>query len=154
MKRHLLAALLLALPASAIPQEEQVIDWTWSVVATEGRPAGGKRYELQFRGSIAPGYIVYGSDFQVDIGPRPVRLKFDAPEVTPQGSLRSTGTRRRLDPVFKGEYSYFQGSAQLSQQIAVKEGVSRVTGTLRGQTCREADGTCSLFARRFEIDLP
>jgi hypothetical protein len=83
-----------------------------------------------------------------------VRVKFETPEVVPQGSLRSTGTRRRLDPVFKGEYSYFQGAAQLSQQIQVKSGVSRVSGTLRGQTCREADGTCSLFSRRFEIDLP
>lgn len=152
-RRHLLAALLLAIPASAIPQEEQVIDWTWNAVAAPGQ-ADQKRYDLHFKGSIASGYIVYGSDFEVDIGPRPVRLKFDAPEVTAQGSLQSAGTRRRLDPVFKGEYSYFQGTAQLSQQIAVKGGVSRVTGTIRGQTCREADGTCSLFSRRFEIDLP
>jgi len=153
-RRHLLAALLLAIPVSAIPQEEQVIEWTWNAVASTDQSAGERRYDLHFKGSIGSGYILYGSDFEVDIGPRPVRLKFDAPEVTPRGSLQSTGTRRRLDPVFKGEYSYFQGTAQLSQQITVKNGVSHVTGTIRGQTCREADGTCALFSRKFDLPLP
>lgn len=155
-RRHLFAALLLAIPASALPQEEQVIDWTWSAAAapSSGQSTGERLYDLRFTGHIASGYIVYGSDFEVDIGPRPVRLKFDAQEVAPQGSLQSTGARRRLDPVFKGEYSYFEGTAQLSQQIAVRSGVTRVSGTIRGQTCREADGTCALFSSKFDLPLP
>ena len=153
--RNLLAAALLAaLPALTPAQEaDNIISWQWTALPT---PAAGERvYELRFTGGIAGGYIVYGSDFQVDIGPRPTRLKLDAPEaVTPRGSLLSAGTHRRLDPVFKGEYSYFESKAQLTQQVAVKSGVTRVSGTIRGQTCREADGTCALFNQRFEIDLP
>jgi hypothetical protein len=148
------AALLVVVPALAPSQEaDEIVNWRWTAVPT---PSASERvYELRFNASIAGGYIVYGSDFQVDIGPRPTRLKFDAPEaVTPRGSLQSAGTHRKLDPVFKGEYSYFDGKAQLTQQVAVKNGVSRVSGTIRGQTCREADGTCALFNQRFEIDLP
>ena len=153
--RNLLAAALLAaLPALTPAQEtDNIINWQWTAVPA---PAAGEHvYELHFTGGIASGYIVYGSDFQVDIGPRPTRLKLDAPEaVTTRGSLQSAGTHRRLDPVFKGEYSYFESKAQLTQQVAVKSGVTRVSGTIRGQTCREADGTCALFNQRFEIDLP
>jgi len=153
--RNLLAAALLAaLPALTPAQEaDNIISWQWT--ALPAAFAADRVYELHFTGSIAGGYIVYGSDFQVDIGPRPTRLKLDAPEaVTPRGSLQSAGTHRRVDPVFKGEYSYFDGKARLTQQVAVKSGVTRVSGTIRGQTCREADGTCALFNQRFEIDLP
>lgn len=148
------AAWLFAVPVAALPQTsgDQAIEWTSSVVAVAGL---GHTYELRLEGRIASGYIVYGPDFEVDIGPRPVRLKLDAQDgLTARGPLRATETRRRHDPVFNGEYSYLQGVAKLSQQLDVKPGTARVAGTVRGQTCREADGTCSLFSYRFEVDLP
>lgn len=152
-RRHALATMLLAvIPALVVSQdsaEEEVVQWQWTAAA-----AAAGIYDLRFTGRIASGYIVYGADFDVDIGPRPVRLKFDSPEVSPKSPLQSAGSRRRLDPVFKAEYSYFNGTVQLAQQVAVKDGVSRVTGIVRGQTCREADGTCALFSQRFAIDLP
>jgi Disulphide bond corrector protein DsbC len=154
-----IATLAAALAAAAfcapiLPQESAAaVDWQWSATAVTG--AGGKTYELRFSGRIADGYVVYASDFNVDIGPRPTRLRLDdAAHVTPQGTLLSTGAHSKKDPAFKGEYRYFDGTAALSQQVVVKDGTAHVTGALVGQTCREADGTCQLFNQRFDIALP
>ncbi len=144
----------IAFCAPMVAQESApAVEWQWSATPVAG--AVEKAYELRFSGRIAGGYVVYASDFNIDIGPRPTRLRLDdATHVTPQGTLRSTGAHSKKDPAFKGEYRYFEGTAALSQQVVVKDGATHVTGALVGQTCREADGTCQLFNQRFDIALP
>lgn len=129
---------------------------TWSTQAVAVQSANGERlYQLQFRGRIRDGYIVYGSDFSGELGPNPTRLRLDANQpVKLQDSLQSTGTRPGKDKAFDTVYTYFEGEARLSQVVAVEPGATRVTGTLRGQTCYLTDGTCQLFNTRFEIPLP
>lgn len=153
MKRIALSlAALVALSASfvAIPQAaDSPVEW--NALAVKGTQS--RTYELRFTGRIAGGYIVYASDFSIDVGPRPARLRL-ADDVTARGTLQSSGAHSRKDPAFNGEYRYFEGEAQLSQQVFVKDGVTHARGTLVGQACREADGTCSLFNQKFEIALP
>lgn len=128
---------------------------SWITSAQPVKSAGGERlYRLQFAGRITPGYIVYGSDFKVELGPNPTRVRFKADSgITPQGALESVGTRKRTDKTLDIEYTYFDGEAKLSQVVAVANGTARLTGTLVGQTCHEADGTCALFQERFDIPL-
>ncbi len=149
-------ALLLAFAAAAISQQPPAasVQWTNSAVPVQG--ANGERlYRLQFNGRIAPGYIVYGSDFEGALGPNPTRLRLDAREgVAANGKLLSAGTKAGKDKAFNSAYTYFEGEAQLSQVVAVAAGVKNVAGTIRGQTCYEADGTCQLFSAKFDVALP
>lgn len=128
---------------------------SWNTSAEPVKSASGERlYRLQFAGRITPGYIVYGSDFKANLGPNPTRVRFKADSgITAQGALESVGTHKGTDKAFKTDYTYFDGEAKLSQVVAVAEGTTRLTGTLVGQTCHEADGTCALFQERFDIPL-
>lgn len=151
--KSLVASIALTLGASAHAQDAGpgAVSWQWSA-----QPAadGTGSYELSFTGRIAGGYIVYASDFSLDIGPRPTRLKLDdAARVAPRGPLQSTGAHAKKDKAFNGEYRYFEGTARLTQTIAVQPGATRISGILLGQTCREADGTCALFRQPFEVEL-
>lgn len=149
--------LLLALPLCAMPQLAPVADAvTWSAEAVAVAGAAGERlYRLQLTGRITPGYIVYGSDFNAEMGPRPTRLRFDAASsATTREPLRSLGTHKGRDKAFKTDYTYFEGQASLSQMIAVGTGITKITGKVVGQTCHEADGTCVLFNAPFEVTLP
>lgn len=156
MKRNaLFAAGLLAMCLSAAAQQApDAVAWTTSAEAVQGA-AGQRLYRLQFAGRIAPGYVVYGSDFKANLGPNPTRLRFAADSgVTPQGALESVATHKGTDKAFKTGYTYFQGEAKLSQLVVVATGAGRIAGTLVGQTCHEVSGTCALFQERFEIPLP
>lgn len=127
----------------------------WVTAAVPVKTTGERLFRLEFTGRIAPGYIVYGSDFEAELGPNPTRLRFTTKEgVTARDALKSAGTKKGKDPAFNTDYTYFQGEARLSQLVAVAPDVKQVAGTIRGQTCYEADGTCQLFTAPFEIALP
>lgn len=152
-RRQFIAALggLAALPLAAAG-DNPVLDWRWRAEPVES-DAAPRRYRLLLEARISEGYIIYGSDFEADLGPRPTRLRLSDAEALPVGGLRSVDARRRTDKVFRTEYTYFDGVAQLEQVVEVKPGVTRLSGEIRGQTCHEADGTCALFVQRFEVPL-
>lgn len=154
---RILAALsLAALGGSSVTaqQASDAVAWTSKAAPTKDAD-GAQLYRLEFTGRITPGYIVYGSDFKADLGPNPTRIRFEpAAAVTARDSLKSAGTKKGKDKAFDTDYTYFEGEARLSQLVAVAPGTKRVTGTLRGQTCYEADGTCQLFSAPFDIALP
>ncbi len=155
-RSHLLAAgLLAAVALSSHAQQPPAEAVTWKNSAASVKSADGvKLYRLQFEGRIAPGYIVYGSDFEAGLGPNPTRLRLEAQAgVTPRGQLQSAGVKPGKDKAFNSAYTYFEGAARFSQLVAVTAGVKSVTGTIRGQACHETDGTCTLFSARFDIAL-
>lgn len=158
MKRQLLTVAGLGLLAccTAVAQQaaNEVASWNTTVAAVKS-PSGAKLYRLQIDGRISPGYVVYASDFKAELGPNPTRLRF-APDsgVTAQGDLQSTGTHLGKDKSFNVDYTYFEGEAKLSQVVAVAAGTQKIVGTLRGQTCYEADGTCALFTARIDVPVP
>jgi hypothetical protein len=159
MNRHLITAAGLSLlafagAASAQQPAPEASSWNTSVVPVKSAN-GEKLYRLQIDGRIAPGYVVYASDFKAELGPNPTRLRFAADSgVKPQGSLESAGTHQGKDKAFNVDYTYFEGEAKLSQVVAVAAGTDKIVGTLRGQTCYEKDGTCALFTARIEARLP
>jgi hypothetical protein len=145
---------MLAFPLYAQLPPSDAVAWKSSAVAVKSAD-GGKLYRLQFEGHIAPGYIIYGSDFEAGLGPNPTRLRLDAKEgITARDKLQSAGTKAGKDAAFNSAYTYFEGAANLSQLVAVADGVKSVAGTLRGQACHESDGTCTLFSVHFEVPLP
>ncbi len=155
INRHAAFAGLLALSFAVSAQvgPSDAVNWSTRVEPVKGAQ-GERLFRLQFEGRISEGYIIYGPDFDAELGPRPTRLRLDGDAVKARDALLPAGTQRGKDKVFKTDYTYFQGQARLSQVIAAPAGVDKVSGRIVGQTCYEADGTCALFTSRFEVALP
>jgi predicted secreted protein len=131
------------------------LGWSWQAQRVTAAPAGAQReYQLTFVASVAAGYVVYGSDYDAKLGPRPTRVRFaEATPVEAVGPLESVNTKRKYDKAFNAGYSYFSQRVELRQKIRVDADATHVSGRVLGQTCFEADGTCSLFSQPFDIEL-
>jgi thiol:disulfide interchange protein DsbD len=151
----LLLAQLLGLPAvmaGGPGGATDALQWNWRVEAPDkSRP---DVVTLVLTADIAPGYIVYGSNFKGGLGPNPTRLRLkDGQGVEVNLPLESVNPRRRKDRDFGTEYTYFEGHAEFRQRLNVRTDTTQVAVTVSGQSCHEADGTCTLFSQPLDIKL-
>lgn len=125
----------------------------WNFRIEKGEDA--REATLVATAAVPEGYIVYASDFDAPIGPRRARLRLDESSAArTEGDLESVASRRRRDETFNTEYSYFAGRAEVRQKLRLTGEGSRISGRVDGQTCHEADGTCTLFRQPFDLPLP
>ena len=107
---------------------------------------------MVFTADIAPGWILYSSDFNVQIGPRPAKFTFDAnPSLELVGAIAAIGPQRKQEPVI-GTYSYFAGHAEFRQKARLLAPLQPVSGKISGQMCFEESGLCQLFRENFSVD--
>jgi len=67
-----LLALISAIPVGAQEDASQAVTWSWRLATPDARP--GEEAELILEARIAPHWVVYSSDFEAALGPRPARL--------------------------------------------------------------------------------
>jgi len=150
----LLLMALLTAAAVAGPLDranDPALRWHVDVVPTQDRDV----VEVVFRADIAQGWILYSSDFSLDIGPRPAKFSFDAnPSVTLLGPIEPLRSQRKQDKSLGGEYSYFAGNAEFRQKVRVVAPTKNISGRIDGQTCFEESGVCQLFREKFDASLP
>jgi thiol:disulfide interchange protein DsbD len=152
----LLLAQLLGLSATVMAGgpggATDALQWNWRVEAPDkSRP---DVVTLVLTADIAPGYIVYGSDFKSGLGPNPTRLRLkDGQGVEQNQPLESVNAKRRKDQTFGSEYTYFEGRAEFRQRLNIRPETTQVAATVSGQSCHEADGTCTLFNQPLQIEL-
>jgi thiol:disulfide interchange protein DsbD len=144
-----LALVMGALVGSAAPAAEpKHLLWQVSVEPAQARP--GDEVEVVFRADIASGWILYSSDFNIEIGPRPARFTFDAnPSLSLVGPIQAVSPKRKHDKTFGGEYSYFATHAEFRQKAKLVAPLQAVSGKINGQTCFEESGLCELFREEF-----
>jgi hypothetical protein len=150
----LVASMLVWATASAadllgVP-EEQALQWQLSVVPATARP--GDEVELVFAADIATGWILYASDFEAELGPRPARFTFEpGAEVELIGPVKAVRSLRRTDKTWNTEYSCFEKRAEFRQKARLIKGSGTVSGRIDGQTCYETTGLCALFRKEFRL---
>ncbi len=116
--------------------------------------SAGDEVEIVFSATIPEGQILYSSDFDVELGPRPTKFVFETSDaVELQGPVTAVKSQRRKDKAFGTEYTYFEGRAELRQKVRVLKTGTNVTGRINGQTCQEKDGVCLLFKEPFSVRL-
>jgi thiol:disulfide interchange protein DsbD len=149
----LLLMALLTAAAVAGPLDganDPALRWHVDVVPTQDRDV----VEVVFRADIAHGWILYSSDFSLDIGPRPAKFTFDAnPSVALLGPVEPLRAQRKKDESLGGEYSYFAGTAEFRQKVRVSAPTKSISGRIDGQTCFEESGVCQLFREKFAATL-
>ena len=122
----------------------------WHVTLTPANPKPGDDVEVIFSADISKGWILYSSDFHLDIGPLPTRFTFDAnPALSPVGAIRPVEPKHKKDRSLGGEYTYFAGHAEFRQKAKVVAPLNGVSGRIDGQTCFEESGLCELFRETF-----
>jgi hypothetical protein len=139
-------------PASPSPGSQadgQTLRWHVAVVPAQAKP--GDEVELVFIADIGSGWILYSSDFNVEIGPRPAKFTFDAnPSLSLIGPVQAINSQRKKDRNFGTEYSYFAKRAEFRQKARLLAPLTAVSGRIDGQTCFEESGLCELFRENFK----
>jgi hypothetical protein len=108
--------------------------------------------ELILIADIDPHSLVYSSDFKSDIGPQPTAINFSKSEgIEPVGPIVSVEPKRKKDKTWDIELGYFETRAEFRQKIKILRKEYLVRGTIAGQLCNEAEGTCTLFTQPFEV---
>ncbi len=135
----LLAAAASAPAASAQPLSAPSVRTadvvTWRVRAD--RATRGTSARLVLDAQIAPGWRLYALDSPVGI---PLTLTLDPlPAGLAAGRVAQSETRKRYDPAFDADYTYFAGAARVVQQVGVAPGAApgshQVTGAVRYAVC-------------------
>ena len=130
----------------------QTLRWHVAVVPTQAKP--GDVVEVVFTADIASGWILYSSDFNVEIGPRPAKFTFDAnPALELVGPIHAVKAQWKKDNTFNTEYSYFARQAEFRQKARLVSPLGEVSGRIAGQTCFEESGLCELFQEKFKASL-
>jgi hypothetical protein len=130
----------------------QTLRWHVAVVPAQAKP--GDEVEVVFTADIGSGWILYSSDFEVEIGPRPAKFTFDAsPALSLVGPVTAIGSKWKKDASLGTEYSYFATRAEFRQKAKVLAPVQSVSGRIDAQTCFEASGVCELFREKFSAAL-
>jgi hypothetical protein len=137
-----------ALGAPGAQSDGQTLRWHVAIVPAQAKP--GDEVEIVFRADIGSGWILYSSDFELEIGPRPAKFSFDAnPALSLVGPVQAIGSKRKKDATFGSEYTYFASHAEFRQKAKVLAPLKSVSGKINAQTCFEASGVCELFRENF-----
>ena len=122
----------------------------WHVTFAPADAKAGDEVEIVFTADIAPGWILYSSDFNLLIGPRPAKFTFDENAgLALVGAIQPVNPRWKTDRSLGGKYSYFAEHAQFRQKARLVESTGNVSGRITGQTCFEESGLCQLFQEKF-----
>ncbi len=111
--------------------------------------AGGS--ELVLDATVAPGWVLYASDFaQPEIGPRVARITL-ADGAKAEGELKSVASREGHGETFAGayRYTYFTEHGQLRQRLAGSP--RQVKATVQAQVCFEESGLCELVRQEVAV---
>lgn len=146
-----------SLLAGAEPTDAQDSPLAWRWTAVPIHAAAGKEIEIDAAVDIAPGWVLYSSDFTPALfGPRPTKLKLAAaPAYRADGEVEAiqakSGTLK--DASGEAHYKYFSGKGYFKQRVTILDSsaVAEIRGVIRGQVCFEEKGVCQLFTQEFTV---
>lgn len=142
----LLAAFSLSLVRA---EETKALHWRFELKPSAGADNSA---ELILTADIEEHSLVYSSDFKADIGPQPTSVDLTAGEgIEAVGPLVSVQPKRKKDKTWDIELGYFETRAEFRQKVKLLRKDYAARGTIAGQLCNEADGTCTLFTQSFVI---
>ncbi len=116
---------------------------TWQYRASAKEVKAGETIDLIFQADIQADWYLYSSDFNPDLGPQVTTFAFtpsDAFQLV--GKIKPIHAKKKYDPLWEGEYTYFVDKAEFRQTIKVLKTVPSITGSISYQTCSESEGKC------------
>jgi thiol:disulfide interchange protein len=146
---------ILLLPWLSLVTQAQIlkpISWRYEVSAQQVKT--GEEVDLIFRAKIDPGWYLYSSDFDPDLGPMVTTFTFQKhPSYALVGGIKPINPKKKFDKeIWNGEYTYFTGTAEFRQRIKVLQPDPVIKGSFEYQVCTDVDGRCIPFEEDFAFD--
>ena len=145
---------LLALAFSLAGFAQIVNPVTWRHTLEPKNPAVGQTATLVTTMQVAPGWHLYGPDFDPNLGPLLLEIKFEKGKgFEPTGKLLPQGLKREMDEIFGGEVSHWHGTGVVRHKVRITSANPVIAGTYEGQTCTDADGRCVPVSNDFALSI-
>lgn len=134
----MLSGTALAQTSDRAPSKE-IVSWTASAQRSD-KAKPGKLVELTLRGSVLPGWHVYGLE-QLPAGPTPLRVTVETNEfAVVDGTPTASPPTKVQDPSFRLETQYYSEDFSVVVPVRVEPGAQQIPVNVRFQTCN--DRTC------------
>ena len=138
-----LAAAFLLLSHLALAQIQRHATWTHSFSKKEVKV--GETVDLVFKANIDPGWYMYSSDFDPDLGPMLTEIT-----LTPDASYKKVGglkpvkPRKKYEKIWDGYVTYFEGKGEFRQTVLILQENPVIQAAATYQTCSNVTGLCVL----------
>ncbi|MEN7547421.1 protein-disulfide reductase DsbD domain-containing protein [Rapidithrix thailandica] len=124
----------------------------WSYELSKTKYQSGEEIELIFKVKIQAPWYLYSTDFDPDLGPKITSFAFNTHKSYELiGDIQPIKPRKKYDPLWEGEISYFTKTAEFRQKIKVKHSKPQISGTFNFQVCSDEDGKCLNFSQEFNF---
>ncbi|WP_158279635.1 protein-disulfide reductase DsbD domain-containing protein [Arcicella aurantiaca] len=117
-------------------------------------PKIGETLTLIFTATIEKEWKLYATDNSLNPGPIPIEASFtqnDAFELV--GKLQAIKPQKHFDDYWKGNVSYFIGTAKFTQKVKIKKLKAVIEGKIKYQTCTLKDGSCVIGKDKFSYSF-
>ncbi len=136
-------AAFLLLSHLALAQIQRHATWTHSFSKKEVKV--GETVDLVFKATIDPGWYMYSSDFDADLGPMLTEIT-----LTPNASFEKVGKlkpikpKKKFEEVWQGDVTYFEGKGEFHQTVRILQENPTIKAAATYQTCSNVTGLCVL----------
>ncbi len=136
-------ASLLLISTLALAQVQRHATWTHTFSKTNVKV--GETVDLIFKATIDPGWYLYSSDFDADLGPTLTEITLQ-PNATFEkvGKLTPIKPKKKFDEIWQGDITYFIAKAEFRQTVRVLQPNPVIKASAIYQTCSEVSGLCVL----------
>ncbi len=136
-------AAFLLLSHLALAQIQRHATWTHTFSKKEVKV--GETVDLVFKATIDPGWYMYSSDFDADLGPMLTEIT-----LTPNASFEKVGKlkpikpKKKFEEVWQGDVTYFEGKGEFHQTVKILQENPTIKAAATYQTCSHVTGLCVL----------
>ncbi|MHA8066071.1 cytochrome c biogenesis protein CcdA [Aquirufa sp. ROCK2-A2] len=151
--KQLLLIFLMLLNWSMFAQKIAPAKWSWSLKPE--KPQLGQQAEVIFKVAIQPGWYLYSSDFDKDLGPIVTTVTFNNQGVETIGDLKPINPHSKFDKeIWNGTYTYFTEKAEFRQKVKIVAPNWKIEGIYDSQSCSNESGLCVPIKGPFSIVAP
>lgn len=150
--KHFFWGLLMALLTAFSAQGQIIKPVKWTAKTSVPEAQIGQTIELLFQATIQPGWYLYATDFDPELGPTVTTFTF-----TPNasyalvGKATSPGAKRKHDDIWDGEISYYKGQGTFVQKVKVLSADFSIKASVSAQACSDESGQCVPLDEDFNI---
>jgi thiol:disulfide interchange protein len=134
--RFLLVLVLLFSYGQNQAQIKNPSKWSFELVPQNYKV--GDIVSLEMNVSIEDGYYIYSNDFDPNLGPTLTTATFAKSNTFElQGKLKAINAKKKFDPVWEGDITYFKNKGKFVQKIKILSSKGKISGTVDFQTCTD-----------------
>lgn len=140
MKR-IIVLIFCLISALGYAEKAETIKWSFALSSKEIHI--GDTVEVIATAEIIPDWYLYSNDFDPTLGPTVTTFDFAADKgYSLLGKTKAIKPKKKFDPIWDGEVTYFVGHAEFRQKIIIQNNAPKIAITVEYQTCSDVVGRC------------